>query len=346
MNMTFATIVRARPLLVLSLAAGLSCSSLALADVPAIVGGSIAAGDQATIALDVDVPQALSYTRAAGVSTVNAYFNWHLFCAETPGASSSVVLQPLFQLPTPATDIWKFPNVFVNDLEFSGSGFQSAGSPVIRIGQSAPSPRYRCLYALPGSSLEPWTVNRGLFADGYGDYVGANNSAIGTPPPQTAPIDPHQNVKVTAQQFPGLVAGREVAVVRVEVQLDVAGPAQVDFTLVDGYNAAALNADAKWCLLTPGWVDGTTPPTDLCNNASILFPGVPAGAGSVVRVGMGFYPTFPGPFYVLVSRGTIGSVSAGTAKQGFAALRTGGGLSGSVEELQDWYPNDSVWYNY
>lgn len=344
MNMSFATTARA--LLPLSLAAGLSCSLPAHADVPAIVGGSIAAGDQATIALDVDVPQALSYTRSAGVSTVNAYFNWHLFCAETPGAASSVLLQPLFQLPTPATDIWKFPNVFVNDLEYSGSGFQGAGNPVIRIGQSAPAPRYRCLSAIPGSSLEPWTVNRGLFADGYGDYVGANNSTIGTLPPQTAPSGPHQNVKVTAQQFPGLVAGREVSVVRVEVQLDAAGPAQVDFTVVDGYNAAALNADAKWCLLTPAWVDGTTPPTDLCNNASILFPGVPAQAGSVVRTAMGFYPTFAGPFYVLVSRGIVGVASAGTAKQGFAALRTGGGLSGVAEELQDWYPNDSVWYNY
>ena len=161
---------------------------------------------------------------------------------------------------------------------------------------------------------------------------------------------------MTAQQFPGLVAGREVVVVRIENTFDVANPAQVSYTLVEGYNASALspaptgaNPDAnmaRWCLLRPDWVNGTTPPAALCGDPTILFPGVSQNTTSFVRQGFGFPVTFAGPYYVLVSRAIIGSPTSGSPKQAFAAIRTDGGMPGVAAEMQDWYPEDSVWYTY
>ena len=51
-------------------------------------------------------------------------------------------------------------------------------------------------------------------------------------------------------------------------------------------------------------------------------------------------------YYVLVYRPVVGTATSGTPSQGFAALRTGGGMVGVAEESQDWFTDDSVWYNY
>lgn len=356
-----------RILVVASLRAAVSLALLAgfggvaMADVPALIGGDVVSGDQATVALDADVPAAFSYTRSSASSNIaTAYFNWHLFCAETPRTGSAVTLNPRYQLPPSAggDDVWKFPSVYVHDLAYQGSGSQNTGAPALRIGNStvAGQPQYRCLSALPGgSSLQPWYANHGLFGNGFGDYVGASNTAPNTPPPRTPPSGPHQNVKVTAQTFSGF-AGRAVSVVKVEMQFDTTQPANTEWTLVDAYNTEALspvatgaNPDsdkATWCLLKPDWVGGTTPPAALCDDASIRFPGLVKETGGFVSRNMGFQTTFAGPFYVLVSRLTNGTATAGTPVQGFAALRTGGGMTGVAEEMQDWYTDDSVWYNY
>ncbi len=344
--MNFTSSMARRAALTVMTVACFGGSGLVAGQVPALVGGGTIAGNQATVALDPSVPGALSIERVAGVTTATAYFNWHVFCSDiagTPGANT-IRVRPRYQLPSPALDVWRFPNVEVTTLTHGSS--TESGAPIVRIGAEAASPRQRCLSALPGSSLEPWSVNRGLFQEGFGDYIGANNGALGTPPAQTPPSGPHQNVKVTAQQFPGLVAGKEVAVVRVETQFDSTTPTAVSWGIYDAYNASALGSEATWCLLTPTWTDGTTPPANLCANSAILFPGTSQNVTPIVSQGLGFFPTFPGPFYILVSRDTVGSASAGSAKQGFAALRIDGGLSGVADELQDWYPNDSVWYTY
>ncbi|MEO8011477.1 MAG: hypothetical protein ABI650_07530, partial [Dokdonella sp.] len=271
--MNFTCSMARRAALTVMTVAGFGASSALFAQVSALVGGSTTAGDQVTIALDASVPEALSIEYTAGVLTATAYFNWHVFCADVlgaPGANTIRVL-PRYQLASPSFDVFRFPNIEVTSLT-RGSDTQS-GSPIVRIGADEASPRQRCLSALPGSSLQPWSVNRGLFQEGFGDYVGANNSALGTLPPQTPPSGPHQNVKVTAQQFPGLVAGKEVAVIRVETQFDMTSPTPVSWAVVDAYNASALGSQATWCLLTPAWVDGTTPPANLCADPSILFPG-------------------------------------------------------------------------
>ena len=132
------------------------------------------------------------------------------------------------------------------------------------------------------------------------------------------------------------------------MQFDPSAPASTDWTLVDAYNTSAMSPsiDANWCLLKTTWVEGTTPPTALCDDSSIIFPGQSKETGPFVRRAIGFQVVAPGPYYVLVSRTAIGTATAGTPKQGFAALLTGGGMAHVAEEVQDWYSADSVCYNY
>ena len=329
--------------------AGFVFSDTAFAELPVMIGGAAVAGNQVTVTLADDVPSPLSYDyNSSNVPEAVAYFDWHVFCAQTAATSGSMRLSPRYQLPSPAVDVWKFASTPIEELSYDFNG----GGLLVRINNDSTVPRMRCLSALPGAggSSVPWTVNRGLFGDGFGDYVG------GVTPLPTAPTGPHQNVKVSAEQFPGLVAGREVVVVRIENQFDPANPAQVSWTLVEGFNATALSPPATgaapdldkatWCLLRPDWLKGTVPPAALCSDPSILFPGQSAQTTDFVRMGLGFFVSFPGPFHVLVSRAIHGTPAAGTPKQAFAALRTGGGLSGVAEEMQDWYPHDSVWYTY
>src|SRR5690606_22417666 len=113
-----------------------------------------------------------------------------------------------------------------------GSGF------MLRVNQSPLVTQTRCLTALPGENAQAWNVDRGLFGGDFGDYPGQDFAAgAGIAPPQDPPTGPHQNFKVVAEQFPGLVPGREVVVVRVEVALDPTAPASVDVALVDAFNA-------------------------------------------------------------------------------------------------------------
>ena len=320
-------------------------------NVAALVGGDLVSGDQATMALDASIPAAFSLEKpTAGQPVATAYFNTHLFCAQLPGTANPLVLQPRWQQSVDVgNDVWQFPTVSVQSLVYQGSGFQNTGAPALRIGEAANAAvkRFRCLTAHAGSSLEPWAASHGLLDSGYGDYVGATYSAPNTPPPQVAPTAPHQNVKVVAEMFGGF-ASKTVSVVRVEMQFDVI-PVATEWTLVDAVNTSALAArtDAEWCLLRADWVEGTTPPSQLCNDASILMPGFGAQSGPFVNRSLGFSVLAPGPYYVLVARtNASGTPTAGTAIQGFAALRTNGGMIGVADELQDWYPNDSVWYNF
>ncbi len=331
-----------RPLAALAVAAGLLVAGTAHAEVYALVGGDAATGDQATLLLDGSVPNALSYDRPVGGGTVAlAYFSSHLFCIDTLGTASQTTLAPRNQVPvTVGEDVWKFPPVNIRDLEYVPGG--------IRIGHAAQvaQRQYRCLTASPGANnQESWNASIGLLTTGFGDYIGANNAGVGVEPQQQPPSGPHQNLKVTAQSFTGF-AGREVAVVRLEAQLDATTPSRVDAMLVEGYNAKALGSSATWCLLRPDWVDGTAPPATLCDDTSIVYPGLSKQTGEFARVGVGFYPSFAGPFHVLVYRQATGTPSAGVAKQGFAILRLQEGLAGVPEEMQDWYPHDSVWYSY
>jgi hypothetical protein len=332
------------------------CSSPAMAEISALVGGDVVSGDQATIALDTNVPQAFSYARpSAGNNVATAYFNWHLFCTPISAAGSSVTLNPRYQLePSVGSDVWKFPSIPVRNLVYKGTGLQNEGALGLTIDSASTAglPGSRCLSALPGSSFEPWTANLGLFSHNFGDYVGATGASA--PPPQDPPSGPHQNIKVTAQAFPGF-PGKLVSVVKVEMQLDATNPSQTGVVLVDAYNSAALSPatgtnseKATWCLLRPDWIEGTVPPANLCDDASIHFPGTGKDMGAFVSRAMGFQANPPGPWYVLVSRELNGAgvATAGTPVQGFAALRISGGLVGVPEESQDWYTDDSVWYQY
>jgi hypothetical protein len=320
-------------------------------NVAARVGGDLQTGNQATVGLDASIPGAFRYAKpASGPSTATAYFNQHVFCAETPRIANGLSLLPRYQLPASVgNDVWQFPDVYVKSLVYSGSGSGSTGAPALLIGQAASAGvnQFRCLSALPGSSLEPWHVSHGLFDEGFGDYVGAIYSALGTAPPRDPPSGSHQNIKVVAETFPGF-SGKSVNVIRLEMQFDANAPANTDWTLVDAYNTSALSSlvDADWCLLRADWVEGTVPPTNLCNDAAILMPGFAPESGPFVRRSVSFTTGASGPFYVLVSRTTSGSPTVGTPIQGFAALRTAGGMLGVADELQDWYADDSVWYNY
>jgi hypothetical protein len=331
---------------------GLALSGMAFADVAALAGGDQNSGDQATLVLDSSVPEAFTLTKpGSGGPVATAWFGAHLFCVELAGISNQLVLAPRWQQPVEVgDDVWQFPQVSVPNLTYQGSGFQNAGAPSLRIGVAANAAltRFRCLTAHARSSLEPWDVSHGGFDSGYGDYFGPDHAAANTPPPQVAPSAAHQNVKVVAEQFGGF-AGKSVSVVRVEMQFDGVLPASTEWTLVDAINTSALSSrtDATWCLLRADWVEGTTPPSQLCNDAAILMPGFGPESGRFVNRALGFSVVTPGPYYVLVERTLAEETpTAGTAIQGFAALRTAGGMVGVADELQDWYPNDSVWYNF
>lgn len=343
----FCSLRAALSLALLAAAAG----SAQAAEVAATVGGDVISGDQATLQLDATVPGAFSLSKAGATPSVRAYFNAHLFCAQMPGIDNALVLQPRWQQPVSVgNDVWQFPSVSVQNLVYQGSGYQNAGAPALRIGEAANPAlkRFRCLSAHAGSSLEPWEVSHGTFDSDYGDYFGPAFAAPNTLPPQDPPSDPHQNVKVVAETFGGF-AGKTVSVVRVEMQFDGILPASTEWTLIDAFNTAALSTrnDANWCLLRGDWVEGTTPPPLLCNDATVLMPGFGPESGPFVERPLGFSVVTPGPYYVLVARENATSTpSAGAAIQGFAALRTAGGMVGVADELQDWYADDSVWYNY
>ena len=312
----------------------------ALADVSALVGGDTASGDQATVALDSAVPNAFSYMRPVfGQSNATAYFNAHVFCAQTSVPSTQVSLRPRYQLPVSiGPDVWQFPDVQVGSLDYQGSGFQNAGAPSLRIGQaSSPAAKqFRCLSAHPGGSLELPNVSQGLFDSGFGGNV--------TP---ALPTGPNQNVTVSAQMF-GVVSGQAVSVVKIETQFDPTAPASVGWTLLDGFNTSAFSvlADATWCGLPDPWIEGTPPPPDLCDDATLVQAGVVKQIGTFVRHSFNAV-VGSAPHYVLAYRPlAAGTPTSGTPSQGFAAVRTSGGMVGVAEETQDWFTDDSVWYNY
>ncbi|HET9033907.1 MAG TPA: hypothetical protein VFN25_13515 [Dokdonella sp.] len=312
-------------------------SVLAIDNVATLVGGDTASGDQATVALDSTVPGAFSYQRPpSGVATATAYLNSHVFCAETPRAPTQVSLHPRYQQSvTLGSDVWQFPDVYVHSFTYQGGGVGNAGAPALVIGQatSQVNKQFRCLSSFPGSSLELPNVSMGLFDSGFGGNT--------TP---TAPSGPHQNVTVNAELFSGF-SGLSVSVVKIDTQFDFSNPAGVVWTLVDGFNTSALSplADATWCGLGTLWIEHTTPPPQLCDDA--LLSGTIKESGAFVRHQFSA-PASSLPYYVLVYRPVVGVASAGTPIQGFAALRTGGGMVGVAEESQDWYTDDSVWYNY
>ena len=262
-------------------------------NVAALVGGDVASGDQATVSLDASIPGAFEYQKpASGPAIVTAYFGTHVFCAETPRTPNQLSLHPRYQLPASiGNDVWQFPDVYVQSLVYKGSGSASAGAPAVRIGEASNAgiKQFRCLSAVPGSSLEPWHVSHGLFDEGFGDYIGAANTAAGTPPPRDPPSAAHQNVKVVAETFGGF-AGKLVSVVRLEMEFDASQPANTDWTLVDAINTSALSSreDADWCLLRADWIDGTTPPANLCNDAAVLMPGFGPESGPFVRRSVSF----------------------------------------------------------
>ena len=312
-------------------------SVFAVDNVATLIGGDVVSGDQATVALDSTVPNAFSYAGALnGQSTATAYLNAHVFCAETQASTSHVLLRPRYQLPiSVGPDVWQFPDVLVQSLKYQSSGFQNAGSPALLIGQANNSlgKQLRCLSAQPGSSLDLPNVSHGLFDSGFG----------GNLLPAT-PSGPSQNVTVSAQTF-SVFPSRSVSVVKIDTQFDVTAPAGVVWTLVDGFNTSALSSlsDATWCGLGTTWVEGTTPPPDLCDDAIL--------AGAIKQTGPFVRHQFSAlanstAYYVLVYRPVVGTATPGTPTQGFAALRTGGGMVGVAEESQDWFTDDSVWYNY
>lgn len=307
-------------------------SVFAVDNVATLVGGDVVSGDQATVALDSAVASAFSYSNGSAT----AYLNAHVFCAETPRVLSQISLRPRYQLPALiGNDVWKFPDVYAHSLTYKSSGAQSAGAPTLLIGQAANSvsKQFRCLNAQPGGSLDLPNVSHGLFDSGFGGNV------LPTPP-----SGPSQNVTVSAEPFTGF-SSLAVSVVKVDTQFDLAAPAGVVWTLVDGFNTSALSslADATWCGLGTTWVEGTMPPPQLCDDA--ILAGAIKETGSFVRHQ---FSALAGSsaYYVLVYRPVVGTATAGTPKQGFAALRTGGGMVGVAEESQDWFTDDSVWYNY
>jgi hypothetical protein len=308
-------------------------------NVSALVGGDTVSGDQATVALDSDVPNAFSYARPlSGPATATAYLNAHVFCAETPRSATQVSVLPRYQLPASVgNDVWRFPDIYAHSLVYQGGGAQNAAAPGLLIGQAPNlvSKQFRCLSVQPISSFDLPNVSHGLFDTGFGDSS-----------PSTEPAGPHQNVIVGAQVFPGF-AGLSVSVVKVETQFDASSPASVVWTLVDGFNTSALSAsvDANWCGLPDAWIEGTSPPPQLCDDSVLVLAGVVKQTGPFVRHQFSA-SVGSTPHYVLVYRSVVGAATSGTPYQGFAALRTGGGLLSVAEESQDWFTNDSVFYNY
>ena len=313
-------------------------SALAVDNVAALVGGDTVSGDQATVALDAAVPNAFSYASpVVGQSNATAYFNSHVFCAQTSVPATQVFLRPRYQLPVSiGPDVWQFPDVQVQSLRYQGSGYLNQGAPALQIGQATSqiAKQFRCLSAQPGGSLELPNVSQGLFDSGFGGNL--------APAP---PSGPHQNATVSAEMF-GVVGGQAVSVVKIETQFDPTNPAGVVWTLLDGFNTAAFSplADATWCGLGTTWVEGTTPPPMLCDD--------PILAGAIKETGPFIRHQFSAlvgssAYYVLAYRPlSAGTPTAGTPAQGFAVLRTGGGMTGVPEEAQDWFTDDSVWYNY
>ena len=333
--------LRAALSLVLLAGAG---SVLAADNVATLIGGDLVSGDQATVALDSTITNAFSYSSAAHAGpAVTAYLNAHVFCAETPTVLSQVVLQPRYQLPAlVGNDVWKFPDAYVHDLTYQGSGIQNAGAPALVINQGAAafSKQMRCLSAQPGDGLGLPNVSQGLFDSGFGG--------------NTAPFEPsglHQNVTVSAQVFGGF-SGLSVSVVKVDTQFDATQPTAVTWTLVDAFNSQALSPTgddmATWCRLRANWNESTDAPTAaLCDEPNVIFAGESKHVDAFVRQAVFFaQDTSPGPYYVLVSRVVNGTATSGTPAQGFAVLRTGGGMVGVAEEAQDSFTDDSVWYNY
>jgi hypothetical protein len=331
--------LRAALSVVLVAGAASAFAGTATDNVSTLVGGDIVSGDQATVALDAEVPNAFSYVRPpSGPATATAYLNSHVFCAETPRAPNQLSVLPRYQLPASiGNDVWRFPDIYAHGLVYKGTGAQDAGAPGLLIGQAASlvSKQFRCLSALPISSLDVPNVSHGLFDTGFG----------GNTLP-TEPAGPHQNVTVGAEVFAGF-SGLAVSVVKLDTQFDPSSPATVVWTLVDGFNTSALSSanDANWCGLPPAWIEGTTPPPQLCDDAVLVTAGVIKETGPFVR--HQFSATVAtATHYVLVYRSVVGTATSGTPYQGFAALRTGGGIVGVAEESQDWFSDDSVFYNY
>ncbi len=313
-------------------------SAFAIDNVSTLVGGDVISGDQATVALDGAVANAFSFSSSGSGGVATVYLNAHVFCAETPRTPSQIAVQPRNQLPASVgNDVWKFPDVYAQSLSYQGSGTQAAGAPVLQIGQAdkVNSKQFRCLSAYPGDSLDRPNVSHGLFDSGFGGNL--------TP---DLPSGPSQNVTVTAQVF-GEFATKSVSVVKIQTQFDPTNPAGVVWTLVDGFNISALSAigDATWCGLGTSWVEGTIPPPQLCDDPLLTLSGIVKASGQFVRHQFAAMPG-AGAYYVLAYRDKAGSATAGTPIQGFAALRTGGGMVGVSEEAQDWFADDSVWYNY
>lgn len=300
------------------------------------VGGDNGSGNQATALLDSAISDAFRYERpGVGAASATAYMNAHLFCAETPRSANQVSFQPRYQLPAlVGDDVWKFPDVYVSILTYAGNGFSGAGEPALEVAvaHGAASTKMRCLTASSGSSLDMASVSHGLFDSTFG-------SGATAAPPATA----HQNIKVSGQSFSGFGA-LAVHVVKLETEFDGTTPTAVSWTLVDGYNTKALSAiaDASWCVLPAAWVEGTTPPAQLCDDPGL---GVAKQTGQFVRTELAFAVNDT-PKFVLVYRPVVGTPTVGTAIQGFAALRTGGGLLSASDEAQDWYHDDSIWYAY
>lgn len=328
--------------------AGACAFGIASADpVTAVVGGDRVSGDQATLLLDSTNPTAFAYQRdGSGLAGATAYFTSQLFCAETPRSVTQAALLPRYQ--SASADVWHLPDVYMPNATYAPSGFGGTGAHQLKIGESLNlvGKKYRCLSANARSNGEAWHAHHGLLDSNAGDYIGTA-SAVGTPPAQDPPSVPHQNVKVEAENFAGFT-GRVVSVVRVEMAFDGTSPADAEWTLLDGINTSALSVlvDAEWCLLRSDWVEGTTPPVNLCLDSTIIRPGFTRQTGEFVRQPVAFTVANPGPQYVLVSRQVSGAPAAGEAIQGFAALLTAGGMAGQPEEMQDWFADDSVWFNY
>ena len=300
-----------------------------------VIGGDNSSGNQATTLLDATISDAFAYARpGVGAGNATVFLNAHLFCAETPRVANQLSLQPRYQLPSPNSDVWNFPDVYAKTLSYTGGGFSGAGEPEldISVAHGLAGTNMRCLVAQPGSSLDMASVSHGLFDSTFGSDATAQ-------PPSAA----HQNVKVTGESFGGF-AGLAVNVIKLETEFDATAPAAVNWTLVDGYNRQALSslANASWCVLPASWVGGTTPPAQLCDDPGL---GVPKQTGAFVRSELSFAVSDPAKF-VLVYRSVVGAAAGGTPMQGFAALRTGGGLALAADELQDWFRDDSVWYAY
>jgi len=330
--------------LVASLRAALSLALLAgtgavyAEPTEALIGGNLVSGDQATVALDATNPSAFSVSKpAVGPSTATAYFGSHIFCAELSPQPSQVSLLPRFQQTDANGDVWLFPSVFLHSFKYEGSGYQNGGVPTLYLGQASnlASSGIRCLSSIPGPSTEFPNVSQGLLDSGFGGDV-----------PPTPPSGPHQNIVVSGESFAGY-PGKSVSVITVTMQFDPGQPAAAVWTLIDGFNDRALiGTGANWCLLRTDWIAGSAPPAGLCDDPSIIIPGFHKETGPFVQRTLGFPAGNPGPYHVLVYRDAVGFATAGTPKQGFAAIRTSGGMALAPEEMQDWYSDDSVWYAY